>query len=578
MKSTEKKQARKPSKKSSKKPTKKLAKKSTKEPTKKPTKKPKKKPTEKSTKKPSARKPSTKAPAKKISKRPPKKTVQKSVTRRPADRRQDLAHKKVLDYVKRLGKRKAAARLETSVAQLDGWLKKKFPTGKLTAAIGLGKPGGAFTTIRNSDLSKWLKKVGHRKAAKLTGIPASELSALAKARAKVGMRSGIRFERSALEKLIRQKGLAEVAELTGAKDGDVLAARRVEKTDVTKRLQRFIDAYGQDQTASFFGVSKDTLKRWTKTNVPPSWERQINNIVGTSPDRGETEDKILEPVERDYVKNLAKAQRVVREWNKKVGKRFQISKKTIERWVRTDTFDNNFALAKKVYEDSSKPVKGKKQPPPVKPPPPPSPTLFPEEEPPSPVPTPPTGPGAGPPQPPGIDLTEIEAERLQRFKEARAEAFFHGLPESVQPLNTWSRISQWVLTNRYGVRVYVKIQQFVHLLNLTSVGNKIISWARKVWKAISGDGQYMTIRLTFSAMGAGNPFYAEAWVPDDKRFDFFTRNTDQITDVREVDYQVRSLLQDAYEVSKEVLLFFEHFEIVKSLPKEKTPSEKAEES
>jgi hypothetical protein len=141
-------------------------------------------------------------------------------------------------------------------------------------------------------------------------------------------------------------------------------------------------------------------------------------------------------------------------------------------------------------------------------------------------------------------------------------------------MNTWSRISQWNLVNRYGVRVFVKIHQFVHLLNLTAVGNKIIDWARKIWKSISGDGEFMTIRLTFSAMGTGNPFYAEAWVPDDKRFDFFTRSTDQISDVREVDYQVRSLLQDAYEVSREVLLFFEHFEVVKSLPKEKTGQER----
>jgi len=503
---------------------------------------------------------------KKVAKKTPRKAIQKRST---SAKRQEQAHRKTLDYIKRLGKRRAAARLETSVKELDGWLSKKFPTAKITAAIGLGKPGGAYTIVKGADLSKWLKKVGHRKAAAITGVPAGELSAVAKFRAKKGQRSGIRFERSKLDKLIKSKGLHKAAELTGVDETSLLAATRVPLTQTTRRLKRFVRDYGLGQTASYFGVSEKVIKKWTKINVPPTWEKDVNRAAGNQLDKGVSEDEIQAPVERDYAKDLAKAWKALSTWNKKVQKRFQVPKATVERWVRTGSFESNFAMAKKIYEDSGKMVTGKVQPPPIKPPAPPSPTLFPEDEllPPMPSPTEP-GQGKLP------NITAIEQERLAIFKEARAEAFFKGIPDAYRPMNTWSRISQWNLVNRYGVRVFVKIHQFVHLLNLTAVGNKIIDWARKIWKSISGDGEFMTIRLTFSAMGTGNPFYAEAWVPDDKRFDFFTRSTDQISDVREVDYQVRSLLQDAYEVSREVLLFFEHFEVVKSLPKEKTGQER----
>lgn len=496
----------------------------------------------------------------------------KKPDRSSAAKRQDLAHRKVLEYVKRLGKRKAAGRLETSVKELDDWLKKKFPAAKLTAAVGLGKPGGAFTIVKGADLGKWLKKVGHRKAAAITGVPARELSAVAKFRKRKGQRSGIRFERSKLDRLIKTKGLHKAAELTGVDETALLAATRVPLTQTTRRLKRFVRDYGLGQTASFFGVSEKTVKKWTKTNVPPTWEKEVTRAAGNELDRGVSEEEVTGAKERDFTKDLAKAWKQLSAWNKKVAKRFQVPKTTVERWVRAGSFDSNFAMAKQIYLDSGKMVTGKVQPPPVKPPPPPSPTLFPEGElPPMPSPTEPGG--AKLPE-----ISEIEQERLSNFKQARAEAFFKGIPDAYRPMNAWSRISQWSLTNRFGVRVFVKVHQFVHLLNLTALGNKIIDWGRKIWKAISGSGEFMTIRLTFSAMGTGNPFYAEAWVPDDKRFDFFTRSTDQISDPREIDYQVRSLLQDAYEVSREVLLFFEHFEVVKSLPKEKTGRENIEES
>jgi hypothetical protein len=508
------------------------------------------------------------------SKKPKRKPLRKTrsnntkITRSTTAKRQDQAHRKALEYIKRLGKRRAATRLETSVKELDGWLSKKFPTAKLTAAIGLGKPGGAYTIVKGADLAKWLKKVGHRKATAITGVPAGELAAVAKFRAKKGQRSGIRFDRNKLDKLIKTKGLHQAAELTGVDEASLLAATRVPHTETTRRLKRFVRDYGLGQTASYFGVSEKVVKKWTKTNVPPSWEKDVNRAAGNQLDKGASEEEVTGAKERDYTKDLARAWKTLSTWNKKVQKRFQVPKATLERWVRTGSFESNFAMAKKIYEDSGRLITGKVQPPPVKPPPPPSPTLFPEGPLP-PMPSP-TGPGQG--KLPNI--SEIEQERLAIFKEARAEAFFKGIPDAYRPMNTWSRISQWNLTNRYGVRVFVKIHQFVHLLNLTTVGNKIIDWARKIWKAISGAGEFMTIRLTFSAMGTGNPFYAEAWVPDDKRFDFFTRSTDQISDVREVDYQVRSLLQDAYEVSREILLFFEHFEVVKSLPKEKTGQER----
>jgi hypothetical protein len=511
-----------------------------------------------------------KTPHKRTEKKtPPKRTEKKpNGAKRPrvkseAAKRQNLAHRKVLEYVARLGKRKAAARLQASVRDLNGWLAKKFPQNKLTAAIGLGKPGGAFTTVKGTDLGRWMKKVGRKTASTLTGVPAEELVAIARKLKSAGRRAGIRFERSKLADLIKKKGLTGVADLTGAEESSVSNARHVRSTQATKRLKKFVKEYGKEEAATYFGISPQTLKRWIEKNVPPSWEKEVNHATGTAPDRGASSDDIKGAPVRNYKKNLAKAWKTLSEWNKKVPRRFQVTKATAERWVRIGTFESNLSLAQKIYEETKKTIEGTIQPPPVDAPPPPTPSIIDEKDAKLPdLPKPPK------PERGTKSISEIQATALADFKEARAEAFFKGEHDNFKPMNSWSRISQWSLINRYGVRVYVKVQQFVQLLNLTAVGNTIIDWARKIWKTIKGKGEYMTIRLTFSAQGQGNPFYAEAWVPDETKFSFFTRNTDQIVDIREIDYQVRALLKDVFEVSNDILLFFEHFEVIKSLPKE----------
>jgi hypothetical protein len=155
---------------------------------------------------------------------------------------------------------------------------------------------------------------------------------------------------------------------------------------------------------------------------------------------------------------------------------------------------------------------------------------------------------------------------MARFLEARAQAFLVGKYEPWRPLSPWGRIARWRLENRNGLRCYGKVNEFVHLVDLEALGNRIAGIAREIWRRIGGHGEYMTIRLLFSAQGLGNPFYAEAWIADDSKFEFFTKRSDRIDAVDEIERQVRLLLEDVYDVSQEILIYFEYFEVVKSLP------------
>lgn len=483
-------------------------------------------------------------------------------------KRQALARRGVLEYARHLGKRKAAARLGTSVKNLDLWLSKGFPADKLTTAIGLSKPGGAYTIVKGSNLQKFLRRVGPRKAKSLTGIPTAELRDIAKKARRRGRIAGIKFERSKLEQLLKKKGADKAREILGiSSDGPIKAARLVPKTLATKRLGRFVKAYGLYQAASYLGFTERALKGWLKTNVPRSYEGRINKAAGTTTDSGASSEAVLgaKPPE-NFAKQIADALKKVKNWNKRVSRRERISQKTAETWVRQGSFNENFALAQKARADAKKPIEKKPiAPPPVKPPKPPAPTLFPGEKlPQKPEPQKPE------PQKPTKKEAPSEAllERMARFRQLRSESFVNGEYDKWKPSSAWDRYVRWMGEHRFGIRFYGKVQNFTHLVNLTHIGNRIIKAANHMWPMITGPGEFMTIRLTFSAPGKGNPFYDDAWIPDENTIEFFTRKTETITDVEEIEWMVRSMLSDVYEVNQEVLLFFEHFEVVKSLHKE----------
>jgi hypothetical protein len=487
-----------------------------------------------------------------------------------ARQRQRAARHGVLEYARHLGRRKAAARLHTTVARLDQWLKSGFPPDRIAIAAGLRKPGGATTTIPETNLGKFLRRVGGQQASKATGIPRKELrDAVKKARAR-GQIAAVRFDRDRLEKLVKNIGEKAVAEFLKASPAALDRARKIPKTIATKRLDRFVRAYGVDHVAGYIGVTQRLLLNWLKKNVPRSREKDVNRAAGTTSDSGASSDDVLDAgIKRDYERRLAKAKKKVEAWNKKALPKQRISNATIERWVKQGLFEKNFSLAQRVAAAAKRPVKKQRPTPP--PPPsrgPPPPTLFPEGRQPR-LPRPPKIPPKTP------IISEQLRERMATFLEARAEAFFNGRADPYKPLNSFGRFVRWIGQNRTGFRYYGKVQEFVHVTDLTEIGNRIIRAAREMWKMVDGEDSFMTIRLMFSARGTGNPFYPEAWTAHERDVEFFVRKTESIYEMNEIEWMVRSILSDAYEVDKEILLFFEHFEVVKSipLPQENKPTE-----
>jgi hypothetical protein len=474
-----------------------------------------------------------------------------------------------LDYIQRLGTRKAAQRLDLTVSQLKQFLRqKRFPAALLPEAKGLGTPGTGFAYIIRTKLSTALKRHGAKKLAELTGLPAERILQLKKLRP----RARIKVSREHLDKLIKKHGASWVAKALGSKrTSDVTRVTDTPRTETTTRLGRFVSDYGLDSAADFLGISASTISKWLRDNknVPRSWEGFINRTVGNDSvkgDRGasredlERGDVSSRPIKRLITDAWKRAQA----WNKKVPARFRLNKQTVEKWARTGEFTRNFATAKSAYEEWKKPEPKapKKAPPPVKTPAP-APPSF-EPTPPAPLPTPPKQ----SPKAPVFEDAVIRA--MKEFEADRAIAIAQDKDSSYRPHASFGKIDHWILTFRRGVRLYEKVREFVPLLNLTAVGNKVIRDARKLWRLARGDGEMMTVRFTFSAQGSGNPFYSEAFEPDKNEFTFFTRNTDQIFDPRNIDRAVRAILKEAWDLAEgeDILLYLEHYEIIKSIPRE----------
>jgi hypothetical protein len=522
--------------------------------------------TKPSAKAPKKTKPSAKAfkkpPIKtsKPSKKPPVKAVKRLTKAEIARLRAERAKKSALFYASKLGKRKAAARLKTTVATFERWLEKGFPEKKIDEAIGLSRVGGSFTTIKKIDLGKLKKKLSGKKLAALTGLPESEIDAQIKLLGKKPAR--LRVRRDVLKKLKKKLGEEKLSELFGIKTKDLQRAQKIPQTILTRRLSKLVDRYEAAGIASMLGVSESTVKRWISTNVPRKWESEVVGIIGRQPDQGVSEEKLIKPRrKRDLAKEFKEAWKRSKRFNERVEASYRVPRKTVERWVRIGKFSENFEKAKAIYAGARKTVPTYELPPePPRPPGPPEPQLFAKPLPP--LPPPPKGPKV-----PQV-ITEVEKEAIRDFNEARAEAFFKGIPDEHRPPDAWERPKFVELINRKGFRVFKKTEEFCHLVNMGKLGNEIIAKARKIWKKISGRNEYMTIRFTFSACGTGNPFYPEAWFPDDNTFSFFTRSSDVIYEDREIDYRVRSILNEIWDVTKEIgLLFLEHYEIIKSVAK-----------
>lgn len=478
--------------------------------------------------------------------------------------RQALAKRKALAYVRRLGLRKAANRLNAKVSELRNWLETRFPGAKLDPAIGLGTPGGLLVGIPGTGLQTAGKKLGWKKLSKLTGIPRKQLQTDAKRAGRVV------FDRKKLRAAVQKIGHQKLAELLGTKPRAILVANKIPLTESARRLGKFTKKFGEKEAANYLGISPARLSRWVKTGIPSNWERNIVSAIGRRVEDFPDEE-IVKAKKPKLEKRIASALKKVSSWNKKTKKRrFRISKAQAEQWARLGTFEKNWKAIKEALATSKKKVKTTRpKPPPRKAP---SKPVFPPGFKPAPKKKKFKPPGKEPkkPQkvpevPPEKPLAAIPEEKKRNFLEARSEAFIEGrYPE---PPVAWDILKSWSLINRQGVHVFRKVQKFVHELELDKIAEKIISDTQRVWEKLPGDDRaFLTVRMTFSVMGDGNPFYPDAFIDGDS-VNFITRNI-QIYDISEIEQEVRSIMQEIYMVDlEETMLFFEHYEIIKSIPK-----------
>lgn len=487
--------------------------------------------------------------------------------------RQKLARQKSTEYIRRLGLRKAAAKLETRVPALRKWLDEGFPTEKLDLAIGLGKPGGAYSYVFGAKVDDLIKKKGLRSLAALTGVPQKQIAA------QKG-RKRLRVRRDKLTKLIKSRGAKGTAELFGAKPDAVKRASKIPITQATNRLKKFTKQYGLDQAAKFLGVSKKTINGWFARNIPPTWEDLINQKIGRRTDQGpEKEDVEKERSKADLEREIKKALEKAARWNRETkNRRFHISKKNAEKWARLGIFEEKMVSARVALAASKVPPPPNKKRKPKKPPRkgPRRPTIPPKALPPeglAPEPPPPPHPPAGapppekppkPPQPPketpGTSGDLPDDFRLE-FMQARAEAFFEG--RYPKPEAAWNYYRKWRLIYREGVSVYKQIEKFVRDIDLDSLGTRLIQTAKKVWTmVVTTSSTLMTIRLVMAVMGEGNPFYPDAFIQG-KKVNFVTRNL-KIVNEYDIEADVRALMEEVYVVDNENPLFLEYAQVTKS--------------
>lgn len=513
-----------------------------------------------------------------------------AISRTPVSKlgaRQKLARAKSLDYIRRLGLRKAAHKLETSVATLRKWLDSRFPVEKLDLAVGLGKPGGAFSYVSGTKLDELVKKRGVRGVAMLTGVPQKEVAKL-----KGKNRGRVRIRRDKLDALIKKSGTKGAAEVFGAKTDAIRRAAKIPITQATTRLKKFIAKWGEDKATAFIGVAKKTLTAWTKRNIPASWEDLINQKIGRRSDQGPEQEEIekgrtTEEISRQIKKAVEKAER----WNRQTNqRRFWISKKNAEKWARLGTFDDKLNAARAAYQAAKAPPP-KRKPKPKRPPrrAPPRPTippvalppggLAPErepsppppsdtgEEPPDLTPPPSEEPPEKPPKPPKPPKQEptpsgdLPDEFRQEFLQARAEAFFEG--RYPKPQAAWNFFRKWRLIYRHGVSVYRQIEKFVRDTDLDKLGTEVVTQAKKLWvKLVTTTSTLMTIRFVIAVMGEGNPFYPDAFIQSN-RVNFVTR-TLKIVNEYDIESDVRAVMEEIYVVDNENPLFFEYIQVTKS--------------
>ncbi len=480
--------------------------------------------------------------------------------------RQLLARRKTLDYVKRLGLRKAARRLEAPVRDLRRWLDEGFPKEKIEAALGLGKPGGTYVYVKGSKLADLIKQRGSRSAATITGIPGKDLAALVKK----NPRSAVKLRREALLKLTKKKGAEKTAEILGTKLRNVTRAKQPPLTEATLRLKKFVDTYGAEAASSFLGVTGRQLDGWLKKGIPRSWEADIGRIVGK---RSIPTEEAVKAARPPVDKAVAEARKKALAWNKKVPGRFRIRLTDAERWAKLGNFNERFESAQRAYEASKNPGKPKK-PKPAPPQAPPRPIIPPgalPPKPPAPPPEPPTKPPKPPKKPPDTP-PPLDQEWRSNFLQARAEAFING--EYPKPPIPWNLVKRWALYSRNGIHTFRKVEKFVHELDLGKLGEVIIALCRKMWDLLHGKGELMSVRFTFSILGVGNPFYPEGF-HEENRVTFPSRQP-QVSTKEEIVREIMAIMEEIYYVDTNITpLFLEYYEVIKSVqnPKPEPPKE-----
>ncbi len=478
-----------------------------------------------------------------------------------SERLQALARKRVTDYAARLGLGRAARRLDVKVDTVKGWLTRGFPKHVLADALAFSGSGGLYVSVRGTSSKELVGKLGKKKAAKLLGLGAKTITARARRDAPV------RFRRSVLVALVRKKGKKAVAELLDTTPRTVDKARKPIPTTATQRLRKTIEtqieargAAGKVQVARFLGISEKQLGRWTEWNVPRSWEKAVSRKLGGKDRWARPEPKTIAGARAPTKKAIEAAKTEARRWNRQAPARFRISLTEAERQARLGTWSAHLAQAKTALATSRKaPRKPRRRgkAPPLPPRPRPTPAI--PKPPPRPRPRPPTAEKELP--------AELRTpEEIANFRQLRIEAFLGQRAETAKRYRNapYGRTIKAGGAGRRGFIQYGKVEELVHLIDLEALGRRVIEKARKLWRKIPAGHGIMTIRFTLSALGSGNPFYPDAWIPDKDKISFFRVTSDRIDEPTQIAEEVWGLVNQIYEVGATMLLFFEHFEIARS--------------
>lgn len=471
--------------------------------------------------------------------------------KRPARSAQELARRRVVDYVGRLGLRRAARRLSTDVKTIESWLSKGFPKEVLPDALAFSGSGGLYVSVRKTRTKELVKQIGKRRASKLLGIPAEDL------KKRIKRNAPVRFSRPALVALVKKRGLERVAKILGTSERSVDVARKPVPTAATGRLRSLVEEHGEAKTARFLGISESRLRKWSEWNVPRTWERAVSQKIGRDKwARPKKED--VEGAKRRTKREIDKAKTAARGWNSRVPPRFRIGTAEAERQARLGQWDQYLALAKHALAQSKKaPGKTRGKAPP----------LPPVRRPKPVIPRPEPKPRKRPKEREKTLAPELASNKaIRNFQELRAEAFVSGEAAIAHRYRDapFGRMIKAGVPGAEGFIEYGKVENFAHLTDLDALARRIVTRARALWKRIKNGVGIMTVRLTFSAAGSGNPFYPDAWVPDENKISFFRASTLRIDEPRQISEEVYGLANQIYEIGTSMLLFIEHFEIARS--------------